>query len=408
MRKINNKLNTNPKDACILIVDDEAANVRLLEKMLLMTGYNQVICTQDPEQVLPLYQEHSCDLILLDLDMPILDGYGVMDRLNEFTDNDIPSILVLTAKHMQIFRQRALDNGARDYVTKPFDAGELLSRVRNLIDVQMSQKLIRHQNEILELRVEERTHELNLIKNQAEKANLAKTTFLANMSHELRTPLNGIIGFSQIMKDQLFGPLGSKRYEEYINDIQGAGEHLLGIISDILDIARIETGEMEFNITSVYLPDVLENCMRMVREQGEAAEIFITMEIDPEIPEIMTDETRLRQILLNLLSNSIKFTHGGEITLMAEIIDGGLNLTVADTGIGIPEQDLEVVLEPFGQSRVGSQVSHEGIGLGLHLSKNFTEILGGELTLKSEVNVGTTVTLSFPPTIFHTDAKEEI
>lgn len=156
-----NEINLEPKMASILVVDDEAANVRLLEKILSMAGYNNVVCTQNPLQVLDLYQEHNSDLILLDLDMPELDGYGVMDQLNELTNGKPPTILVLTAQHMQSYRQRALDNGARDYVTKPFDAKELLSRVRNLLEVHMANKYMKYQNEILEQKVQQRTHEIH-------------------------------------------------------------------------------------------------------------------------------------------------------------------------------------------------------------------------------------------------------
>ena len=158
---MDNEINLELKLANILVVDDEAANVRLLEKILAMAGYSNVVCTQNPLQVLDLYQEHNCDLILLDLDMPELDGYGVMDQLNALTDGKPPTILVLTAQHMQSYRQRALDNGARDYVTKPFDAKELLSRVRNLLEVQMANKYMKYQNEILEQKVQERTQKIH-------------------------------------------------------------------------------------------------------------------------------------------------------------------------------------------------------------------------------------------------------
>jgi len=165
MSEIDCEINTDPGKASILVVDDELANVRLIEKLLEAKGYSNVVCTQDSTQALPLYQQHNSDLILLDLDMPEIDGYGVMDQLNELTDNQPPPILVLTAQHMQSFRQRALDNGARDYVTKPFDANELLSRVRNLLEVHMAHKYMSHQNEILEQKVQERTlaiHETRL------------------------------------------------------------------------------------------------------------------------------------------------------------------------------------------------------------------------------------------------------
>lgn len=147
--------------ASILIVDDEESNVRLLEKIFVTKGYNNVVCTQDPEQVLPLYKEHNNDLVLLDLDMPKLDGYGVMEQLNEMTGSDLPTILVLTAQHMQSYRQRALDNGARDYITKPFHVDELMSRVRNLLEVQMAKKYMHNQNEILEQKVRKRTQAIH-------------------------------------------------------------------------------------------------------------------------------------------------------------------------------------------------------------------------------------------------------
>lgn len=161
MGEINDEINTDPKKAGILVVDDEAANVKLLEKMLATVEYNNVVSTQDPTQVVSLYQKHNFDLILLDLDMPKLDGYGVMEQLNTLTNKCPPPILVLTAQHMQSYRQRALDSGARDYVTKPFDADELLSRVRNLLEVQMAHKYMRHQNEILEQKVKERTQAIH-------------------------------------------------------------------------------------------------------------------------------------------------------------------------------------------------------------------------------------------------------
>lgn len=162
MKKYNdNEINTDPTMARILVVDDEAANVRLLEKILKTVGYRNIICTQNPTKVSELYQEHHFDLILLDIDMPELDGYGVMEALSTLTNNNLPPILVLTAAHTQSYRQRALDGGARDYVTKPFDANELLSRVRNILEIQMAQKFMHNQNEILEQKVQKRTQELH-------------------------------------------------------------------------------------------------------------------------------------------------------------------------------------------------------------------------------------------------------
>lgn len=161
MDKVNKELNTDPGKASILIVDDERANVVLLQKILASRGYKNVVGTQDPEQVVSLYLEHNSDLILLDINMPVLDGYEVMKQLKQQTEKPLPPILILTAQHTQSFRQRALDSGAIDYVTKPFDALELLSRVHNLLEVQMAHKYMRYQNKILEQKVQERTREIH-------------------------------------------------------------------------------------------------------------------------------------------------------------------------------------------------------------------------------------------------------
>ncbi len=161
MDKISKDLNTDSRKASILIVDDERANVVLLKKILASRGYSNVVGTQDPEKAFALYQEHNSDLILLDINMPVLDGYAVMEQFKKLTEKSLPPILILTAQHTQSFRQRALDSGAIDYVTKPFDALELLSRVHNLLEVQMAHKYMRYQNEILEQKVQERTREIH-------------------------------------------------------------------------------------------------------------------------------------------------------------------------------------------------------------------------------------------------------
>ena len=160
MKDLKDNINLDSKNSSILVVDDEIANVRLLEKMLGAMGYKNVVCTQDPKQALPLYLKHKSDLILLDLNMPELDGYGVMEQLKALDDNFLPPILILTAQHMQSYRQRAFDSGAHDYVTKPFDADELLSRVRNMLKIQMSKKYMHYQNDILEQKVLKRTQDI--------------------------------------------------------------------------------------------------------------------------------------------------------------------------------------------------------------------------------------------------------
>ena len=395
------KKNTN---ATILIVDDQEENVLLLEMMLGKAGYTDVTGITDPRLVLELHQEHRYDLILLDLRMPHLDGFQVMEQLSGAIRDDYLPVLVLTAEQEETSRFQAFELGAKDFITKPFNKIEILNRIRNMLEVRISHNQVRDQNLQLEQRVAERTQKLAEALKEAESANYAKTIFLANMSHELRTPLNGIIGFAEIMKAQMFGDMGTRQYLEYSQDIYDAGRHLLGIISKILDISSIESGDMEFQKAKFNLSDAIEECMRMVREEAKASGISLAIEIDPQITSIVADRIYFKQIVLNLLSNSIKSAPNGSIKISAEQEDLGLVIRVSDTGRGIPEAYHDRVLEPFRQVRERFGMTSEGMGLGLYLVKTFAEMHGGTLDLQSEVGKGTTVNVRFPPSIFDEDS----
>ena len=246
-------------------------------------------------------------------------------------------------------------------------------------------------------------------KEQAEMANRTKSEFLANMSHELRTPLNSIIGFSQILTTQMFGGLGNDRYVEYSQDIYDSSTHLLSVITDILDISKIEAGEATVMPSEADLPDTVQACVTMIETRAAAKELTIGLDLPEGLPRLFVDVRQQKQILLNLLSNAVKFTpEGGAITISARIeSDGGLSISVSDTGIGIAEEDLEKVLEPFGQAQSKPSRSHEGTGLGLSLSKSLTELNGGALSLTSELGAGTTVTIRYPVEKTITDPTEQ-
>ncbi|MGH7003602.1 MAG: PAS domain-containing sensor histidine kinase, partial [Alphaproteobacteria bacterium] len=236
-------------------------------------------------------------------------------------------------------------------------------------------------------------------KTQAEAASATKSAFLANMSHELRTPLNAIIGFSEIMDREMFGKIGVPRYIDYVRDIRDSSQHLLRLIEDILDLSKAEAGKMELEESEVDLGASIHSACLMLRERAKRGGIVLTESVAPGLQPLWGDRRRVRQVLLNLVSNAVKFTprHGTIAVSAAANAEGGLELSVTDTGIGIEPRDIPRVFEPFIQLGRDKSISGEGTGLGLPLCKELVELHGGVITLVSEPGKGTTVTAVFPP-----------
>jgi len=269
----------------------------------------------------------------------------------------------------------------------------------DITDVHTAREALIRANQELELRVDLRTRELRVALERAELANRAKSDFLAHMSHELRTPLNSILGFSDIIGTEMLGPLGDPKYREYVRDIRASGQHLLDIITDILDIAKIEAGEARIENDVIDLAELVEGVSRMVASHAKRKRIDLIVRMKTGKACLLGDSLRIKQILLNLLSNAIKFTKpGGAVTLSGDWRPGGgLNFRIADTGIGIEPRDIARVMQPFGQVSNSFVSTGEGTGLGLALSKMLTEIHGGGLTIDSEPGKGTRVDVTFPP-----------
>jgi two-component system cell cycle sensor histidine kinase PleC len=234
---------------------------------------------------------------------------------------------------------------------------------------------------------------------RAEAANIAKSRFLAQMSHELRTPLNAILGFSEVMKTEVFGQHAVPAYKEYSADIHNSGVHLLGLINEILDLSRIEAGRYELNEESVSLVAIVEDCHHLLKLRASNRGITIHEIFEPDMPRLWADERAIRQICLNLLSNAIKFTpQGGEIWLKAGwTASGGQYVSVKDTGAGIPEEEIPVALASFGQGSNSIKSAEQGAGLGLPIAKSLVDLHGGTFTLKSKLRIGTEVIVTFPP-----------
>jgi two-component system, NtrC family, sensor kinase len=255
----------------------------------------------------------------------------------------------------------------------------------------------------LEKQVEKRTRDLNVALAQLEEkgreletVSRHKSEFLANMSHELRTPLNAIIGFSEVLQEQMFGELNEAQME-YVGDVLEAGQHLLSLINDILDLSKIEAGRMELDLGNVSVPQALNSGLTMHGERADRNGIKLTLAVGPEVGSIRADERRVRQVIFNLLSNAVKFTPpGGHVDVSAFVADGMVEVAVTDTGPGIVREDHERIFDEFQQARGSSYGSREGTGLGLTLSRQFIELHGGRLWVESEQGAGSTFRFTLP------------
>jgi PAS domain S-box-containing protein len=241
--------------------------------------------------------------------------------------------------------------------------------------------------------------ELRNAKREAERASAAKSDFLAKISHEIRTPLNAIIGFSEVMMGERFGPIANDRYREYLKDIHASGGHLVSLLNDLLDLSKIEAGKADLKFTSLSLNELTQQCVAIMQPQANQERIIIRTSLPPVLPQVVADARSVRQIVLNLLSNSIKFTGaGGQVIVSTALTDDGeVVLRVRDTGAGMSEKDVQLALEPFRQLATSARWGSGGTGLGLPLTKALVEANRASFAIKSAINAGTLVEISFPP-----------
>jgi signal transduction histidine kinase len=388
------------KDACLLLVDDEQTNLTLLRLILGRAGYTRVHTLSDARDVLPLARALNPDLVVLDLRMPTMSGFTVLEGLVEQTapDEFLP-ILVVTGDASQTARQRALKLGAKDFLTKPFEATEVLLRIHNLLVTRILHESLRSQNELLEAKVKERTRQLEQAVVQAEEANRAKSVFLATMSHELLTPLNAVIGFANELQKNHAGNLLPQDLT-YVQRVGSNGLHLLRVINDVLDLSRVEAGKMDVELSSVALDRVVLAVLKEMESRSVGTAVVPRVSLPPSLEPIQTDETKLRRVLTNLVDNAVKFTDSGSfrVGIITEAGTGRpLRLDVVDTGIGIAPDRIEKIFGAFEQVESGTRRRHEGTGLGLAIARALCEAMGYRVTAVSEPGRGSAFSILFSP-----------
>src|SRR5688572_1146882 len=346
------------RKASILIVDDDDIVRDIMRAELEADGFHIFEAGEGVEACKSCWSQLP-DLVIADVVMPRMDGFTLCRELRDNPVSQFVPILQATGLDDVVSIEKAYEAGATDFIGKPLKWTILKHRVRYMLRSARAFDELRRNQEIL-----------IAAKDAAEAASRAKSEFLANMSHELRTPLNAIIGFSTIMRNGTFGQL-SEKYAEYASMVCDSGTHLLAIINDILDLAKAESNKLELREEDIDIARVIALSSTIVREMADKAGVNYDVTIAEVLPHVRADSAKLRQILINLLGNAVKFTpSGGKVSLSAAATaDGGLQFRIADTGIGIPKDKIEVAMSPFGQVDSSLARKYEGTGLGLPLTK---------------------------------------
>jgi signal transduction histidine kinase len=368
----------------VLIVDDDKDFAESVGSFLGLEGYD-VATAFSADQALSAIEDFDAEIALLDFRLGATTGLELVEPLKRVRP-DLLCILA-TAYADTDTAVGALRQGVYDFMMKPLDMNQLLATLERCVDRLYLEKEKKAAEEAMLVAME-----------RAEAADRAKTLFLTHMSHELRTPLNAVLGFSEIIKEQAFGPVGSSKYQEYAQDIHGSGQHLLALINDILDLAKIESGTSDLDEEDIDIPGLVRSAVKLVQQRAQSGGLVLEVSLGESLPALRADLRKVRQILINLLANAIRFTEpGGKVEVRAWASpNNGIVFQVIDTGIGIALEDIPKALRMFGQVESDLGRASPGTGLGLSLTKSLAELHGGSLDLQSEVGVGTTVTIRFP------------
>lgn len=384
--------------ARILVVDDNPAGVDLMRAQLDGEGYT-IDSAGDGEQALEKVSETTPDLVILDIMLPKMSGFEVCKRIkgNEAT-RSIPVIMVTALNDMES-RAKGITAGADEFLSRPVDRSELLARVKSLLRISRlhnelaeESRTARESDEKLEMQQKV----LKSMSAQLMQASHLKYEFIVNMSHSLRTPLNVIIGFSEMLQDELVGDLNDKQ-SKYVSNIRESGTELHRLIANIVDVFKLDTGKVALETTEFMLKDTIDSVLAAYESTARDKRIRVAVEVAPEVSRICADPQKLSTVLDNLLSNAFKFTpSGGTVSVTAEECDGMVQICVADSGIGLRPEDCERVFSEFYRVPDTGAAGGAGSGLGLAISRKLVLMHGGDIRAESEKGAGARFIFTLP------------
>jgi signal transduction histidine kinase len=371
--------------ARILFVDDEPDLEELIRQKFrheIRDGAIAFLFARDGVDALTvLAANHDIDLVVTDINMPRMDGLTLLQKLQE-SEGNLSTVIVSAYGDMANIRT-AMNRGAFDFLVKPIDFLDFETTIA---------KTIRHVEVLREARLRQADNQ------RLELASQHKSQFLANMSHELRTPLNAILGYTELILDSVYGDM-PQRARDVLDRVQRNGRHLLGLINDVLDLSKIEAGQLSLSLTDYSMQDVVEGVYSAVEPLALEKKIALKIEVSSDLPPGRGDERRLTQVLLNLVGNAIKFTDRGEVVIRASAADGSFNLAVRDTGPGISKADQARLFQEFQQVDNSITRKKGGTGLGLAISKRIIEMHGGRIWVESRVGHGSTFSFTLPAAV---------
>ena len=393
------------KNAKILIVDDQQSNIDVLVDLLEINTFTNLKSIIDSREVLDTFLSYKPDLILLDLAMPYLSGFEILEQLKTIIpEGSYLPILVLTADITREAKQKALTGGAKDFLIKPFDVMEVLLRIKNLLETRYLYQQLENNNHLLEEKVKERTFELEktnkeliIARDKAEANDKLKTSFIQNVSHEIRTPLNGILGLTHLFIDP---DISADDKKDYIPMLQASSERLVKTVSDYLDISLIVSNNIDLNIKSLNIKNELQELKDNFINACLEKNLILNIQTPDNSDEltVLTDKKAFKNIFSQLIHNAIKFTINGLITIGYKIKDNNIEFFIKDTGVGIDKELQDAIFEYFVQEDMTDTRGFEGSGLGLAIAKGLLGLINGQIRVESIKGQGATFYFSLPYT----------